>query len=532
MDQIWWKKSIIYHIYPRSFYDSNGDGIGDIQGIIQKLPYLVGLGIDAIWLSPIYRSPQTDFGYDVSDYMDIDPIFGQMSDFDELIELCHQNGIRLIMDLIMNHTSTQHPWFVESAASEQNPKRDWYIWQANTNTKPINNWMSAFGGSAWSLDKTTNSWYLHSFTPEQPDLNWRNKDMSQAYFDMVEFWLRKGVDGFRLDVVNMIVKDKSFRNNPLYFNIPFFQKHKYNRNRASTFEIIKKLRSIVDQYNERVLIGEVYVSPPGSPKIVRRFIKLGKKRLHLAFDFSIIFKRFTAKNYFKYLKKLSKKQSGIEWACHVFSNHDLGRSYNRFPLTFSKEKKAKMQAVFQFTIPGTPFVYYGEELGLSNAKVPKSYLQDPLGKKYWPIYSGRDQYRNPMPWTSGKHSGFTIDKPWLPIARVNASKNVQNQIHNPNSMWVLYNSLIELKKHKQALITGSLEFYIEGKNGILAYSRSDNHQSILVIINFNYTSRRIELPSDAIYDLVFGTSMQAQANIISHRIDCQGLSATILERRE
>jgi len=491
---VWWKHGVIYHIYPRSFYDSNNDGIGDLQGIIKKLSYLVELGIDAIWLSPIYESPMIDFGYDVSDFKSISIEYGSINDFKELIDKAHQFGIKIIMDLIMNHTSNKHPWFIESSSSLTNSKRDWYIWKESNNNNKPNNWLSAIGKSAWELDKTTNQYYLHSFFKEQPDLNWRNNEMQEAFFNDIKYWLNIGVDGFRLDVVNFIVKDLKFRNNPIFMWINLFQKHIYNRNRPKSYKIIKKLRKLVNEHNDKVLIGEIYVFPPGDSKTAASYLN-NKKGLNLTFDFSLIFKKWGAKSYYKYLENWYNNIPKKSWPCNVLSNHDLNRAFNRGLFDIKNEEKAKISAVFILTIKGTPFIYYGDEIGMINGKIKKSEIKDPLGKKYWPFYKGRDKSRTPMQWNSEYYSGFTCSKPWLPINHDFKEKNVENQKSQEKSILALYISIIKLRKKYPSLSMGSFIPLHKGENGIISYYRVYKNEKLFVILNFTNKNKKININS-------------------------------------
>ena len=321
----WWKSGVIYQIYPRSFYDSNGDGVGDIQGIIQKIEYLRNLGIDAIWLSPLNRSPMYDYGYDISDYYAVDPLFGTTEDFHLLIDRMHDQGIRVIMDMVLNHTSHLHPWFLSSRSSRMNPKRDWYIWQDGENGRPPNNWRSVFGGSAWKWDELTRQYYLHSFLEEQPDLNWRNADLKKAMFDMIVHWLDSGVDGFRLDAVNWLIKDRRFRNNPAVPGAPFFQKHLYDRNRYETHDILKELRRTLDGYKDRMAVGEAFTLPPGNPALSAGYLGNGDDELDLAFDFSLMYRSWDALRFYRSLRRWMNHIPEKGWPCHVLSNHDQPR---------------------------------------------------------------------------------------------------------------------------------------------------------------------------------------------------------------
>jgi alpha-glucosidase len=490
---IWWKHGVIYHIYPRSFKDSGGDGIGDIRGIISKLNYLSDLGVDGIWLSPVYVSPMVDFGYDVSDYREIDPVYGTLEDFKMLIEAAHDLGIRIICDMILNHTSDRHPWFLESRASKENPKRDWYIWKDGRNGRPPNNWKSAMGGSAWEFDEITGQYYCHSFFKEQPDLNWRNPCLAGAFFDEIKFWLDFGVDGFRLDVINFIVKDKKFRDNPYFFGIPVFQRHIFTRNRPKSHKIVRELRKLVDRYPDRVLVGEIYTLPPGNSKIAASYLANGNG-IHMAFDFSLIFCKWDARKYYECIHAMYSHIPEQGWPCNVLSNHDLFRSFDRFPWRLFKVEKARVAAALLLTLRGTPFIYYGEEIGMRNTRISYRNIQDPLGKRFWPLFSGRDKARTPMQWNSAKNAGFTDGDPWLPVNVDAANRNVENQEKDEMSLLNFYRKLISIRKSHPALREGRWVPLIAGQNGILAYARIYNDQRITVVLNFTGRKKRISLP--------------------------------------
>jgi alpha-glucosidase len=491
---VWWKHGIFYHIYPRSFYDSNNDGIGDIRGITQKLDYLYNLGVTAIWISPLYLSPMQDFGYDVMDYRKIDPIFGTLDDFKYLLTKAHILGIRVIMDLIMNHTSSLHPWFLESRSSKDNPKREWYIWRDGRKKKKPNNWRSAFGTSAWEYDEHTGQYYLHSFFKEMPDLNWRNKELKKAFFDEVRFWLDLGVDGFRLDVINMIVKDKKFRNNPLFFGIPWIQKHVYTRNRPKSQRITRLLRKLLDEYDDRMCVGEIYTMPPGDPSISADYLGKGNDSIHLAFDFSLIFQPWNARKFYRCIKNWYEQIPENGWACNVLSNHDLFRSNSRFGRKKNIIEKSRIMAVLLLTLKGTPFIYYGEEIGMTNGKLNRSQIADPLGKRFWPFFKGRDRARTPMQWNTGLNAGFSSSAPWLPVNQNYLALNVEVESADTESILNLYKKLIRLHHSNTILQSGDWVPSITGEKGIFAYFRMLDGDKIFVLLNFRNRPGRIFLP--------------------------------------
>jgi len=473
--------------------DSNGDGIGDLQGIISKLDYLAELGIDGIWLSPVFLSPKVDFGYDVSDYRKIDTEYGTLDDFKALLEKAHSLGIKVISDMILNHTSDQHPWFLESSSSRYNQKRHWYIWRDGYRGGPPNNWKAAVGGGAWTHDKRTGQYYYHSFFKEQPDLNWRNPLLPGLFFGEMKFWLDLGVDGFRLDVINLIAKDKKFRDNPYLFGIPFFQSHKFTRNRNKSRKIVMELRKLVNKYEDRVLVGEIYTMPPGNSEIAASYLANGEG-IHMAFDFSLIFRSWNAAKYVKCIQDWYSNIPENGWPCNVLSNHDLFRSINRFPWRRYKQEKAEIAAALLLTIRGTPFIYYGEEIGMRNTWVGYKDIRDPLGKRFWPFFTGRDRARTPMQWNPGKHAGFTSGTPWLPLNPDYPERNVEKQLSRGDSLLNLYRDIIKIRKAYPALQSGRWVPLIAGHKGILAYARILAGERIVVMLNFSARKRWIDLP--------------------------------------
>jgi alpha-glucosidase len=528
-DWIWWKHGVIYQILVRSFYDSDGDGIGDIKGIIQKLDYLSDLGVTALWLSPIFESPMYDQGYDVRDYLEIDPRYGTLEDFIVLLDKAHERGIRIILDMVLNHTSHFHPWFLESRSSDSNAKRDWYIWRDGEKGKPPNNWRSAFGGSAWEWDEKTQQYYLHSFLKEQPDLNWRNPDLKEEFSLIFRKWLNLGVDGFRLDVINSIIKDKKFRDNPWEFRFPFFQNHRFNRNRPKSIKIVKWLRELIDEYPDRIMVGEVYTIPPGNAVTVASYLGNGKNALHMAFDFSLIFSRWNARRYYKAIKKWYKHIPKKGWPCHVLSNHDLHRSINRYGILRDKSQKAKVAAVMLLTLKGTPFLYYGEEIGMENIRLKRREIDDPVGKKFWPIYSGRDQARSPMQWNTNKHAGFTRGKPWLKVANNYLMKNVKIQNEDEESILTTYKKLIGIRQNKTALQFGNWEPVAKGHQGILTYLREYQESMLFIALNFSSRKKAIRMPGRSPWDVLFSTHPSSRDKIVIGKHDLAGYEAVVFE---
>jgi alpha-glucosidase len=529
-DTLWWKSGVVYQIYPRSFYDSNDDGIGDIKGITAKLDYLSWLGIDAIWLSPVNTSPMYDFGYDISDYYDIDDCYGTLDDFKELIGEAHKLGIKIIMDLVVNHTSHMHKWFIESRSSKDNRRRDWYIWHEGRNGKVPNNWRSAFGGSAWEFDPHTGEYYLHSFLKEQPDLNWRNSEMRKSIYKMMRFWLDMGVDGFRLDVVNWFVKDKKFRNNP--FTIKPFdpEKHKYDRNRPEVHDYIRELRSVVNEYENRMTVGEVFTLPPGSPALAASFLGNDNDELHLTFDFSIMYRLWSARRFYNCIKKWYKALPEGGWPCNVLSNHDQPRSRSRFMGGADSENRARVAAVFLLTIKGTPFLYYGEELGMKNARLSRGDIVDPLGRRYWPVYRGRDCSRTPMLWNTRSNAGFSQGRPWLPVDSGYKNINVRSQMNDRYSILNLYRNVLHLRRKYKALNEGDIVPVMKGFKGVLAYLRIYGDERFFIALNFSSKEKRVHAEERGQWRVMFSTHRTRYEHFTSLNITLAPYEAMIVMR--
>lgn len=499
----WWQTGIIYQIYPRSFLDSDGNGIGDLKGIIEKLDYLNdgtenSLGIDAIWLSPIYESPMKDHGYDISDFRAIDPIFGKDEDFDGLIEAVHKRGMKIIMDLVVNHTSNQHPWFIESSSTLNNPKRDWYIWK----DRIINNWFSEFSlRSSWNLDTNTNTYYYGFFTKEQPELNWRNTEVRKCIYDIIRYWFQRGVDGFRLDVVNYYIKDDQFRNNPWQLKIkpPELQNHIYDRNRPEIYEILKEFRKIADTYPDKMLIGEVYTS---DANLAVSYQGNGMDMLHMAYNFDFLFQPFSASAFYEAAIKWYDLLPPNGWPNFTLSNHDQPRHYSRYAKTMESISRAKVAAGMLLTLKGTPTIYYGEEIGMENKKLTKQQLKDPMGLRYYPLYKGRDKSRTPMQWNGRPNAGFSTGKPWLPVHKNYLKNTVDIQEARANSVLHVYKRLIWLRKEYAALSQGDIVFYHKGEREVLGYKRHYHDEAIYVYLNFSNVTReivRMALEEEVIY---------------------------------
>lgn len=493
----WWQKGVIYQIYPRSFQDGNGDGIGDLPGIISRLDYLNdgtprSLGVDALWISPCYPSPMVDFGYDVSDYVNIDPMFGSMDDFKLLLSEAHLRGIKVIMDLVINHTSDAHPWFVESRSSSNNPKRDWYLWHPGKNGRKPNNWFAAFElKSAWWWDEVTREFYLATFTRHQPELNWRSPKLKEAVFDVVRFWLELGVDGYRMDVANWYVKDDQWRSNPWHMSLkpPDIQRHIYDRNRPETHEVCREIRRIVDRYEDRMLVGEIYAE---DPRIPAQYYGQNDE-LHLAFNFSFLFQKWSARAFHREIERWNMSLPEGGWPNYTLSNHDQPRHFYRYRKDPWTDARARAAAAMLLTLRGTPFIYYGEEIGMTQGEIPWKERKDPLGVKGWPFLKGRDGERSPMQWDSSAGAGFTRGKPWLPVNPDYPVKNVASQFDDPHSLLSFYRRLIWLRKETPALAVGDYRSLIERPRDFLLYRRSLGEEAVYIAINFSHKRLHLDL---------------------------------------
>lgn len=527
----WWKTGIIYEIYPRSFKDTNNDGVGDLRGIIECLDYLnngteESLGVDAIWITPFYPSPLHDFGYDVQDYCGIDPIYGTMDDFDELLEKAHQRNIRIIIDLVFNHSSHLHSWFQESSSSRDNPKRDWYIWRDGKSywRKP-NNWKAFFGGPTWTYDAITGQYYLHTFLKEQPDLNWRNREVQKALFKIVRYWLRKGVDGFRLDVINLIYKDLELRSNPCCFGRrPFeMQRHIYDRNQPEAHKALHELRQLVDSYGDKMLVGEITLDKFEDAQVAARFYGEKNDELHLAFNFDFLHRPWTAKAFREAVAFWEKTLPEGGWPNYVLSNHDFPRHFSRYAKRGVSEKRARIAALMLLTLRGTPFLYYGEEIGMRNVFIPRWKFQDPVGKRYWPFHPGRDEERTPMQWDDSENAGFTKNKPWLPIAKDFQRVNVAKQKNDPDSLFSFYRKLIWFRKKNKTLQSGNYRV-IEGLDErIFAYVREDEEKKYMIVLNFSSKPLTINLKNYSLSgEVLISTIKKSERKKLHNKLKIDG----------
>jgi alpha-glucosidase len=494
-DFLWWRDGIIYQIYPRSFADSNNDGIGDLPGIISKLDYLQDLGVDAIWLSPVYPSPDVDFGYDVADYTDIDPKFGSMKDFEHLIKGAKKRNIHIIMDLVLNHTSDQHHWFQESIKSKDNPYHDWYLWKDPLpNGDPPNNWTSVFGGSAWEYVPELDQYYYHMFYKEQPDVNWRNPEVRQAMLDVFRFWLKKGVDGFRLDVFNCYFKDEHFRDNPVKFGLRAFdrQEHVYDVSQPEMYPLLEEIRGILDQFSERYAVGETFIADPEATATY-----CSENRLHAAFNFDFAHNRWHPQRFLESAVSWYDALPEDAWPNNFLSNHDMPRTATRYCFG-EDDRRAKVAAAMLLTLRGTPFLYYGEEIGLRDIPIrKKSDVKDPIGKTFWPFHKGRDGCRAPMQWDSTPHAGFSDETPWLPVHENYPRRNVRVQQAEPESILNFVKALIAIRKAEPALQKGTFIPLVEKPRHVMAFLRRHGEDDLMVILNFSSRQLHFDLPSGA-----------------------------------
>lgn len=516
----WWKSTTVYQIYPRSFSDSNGDGIGDLQGVIERLDYLERLGVETLWMSPFYRSPQADFGYDISDYFSVAPEYGTREDAQRLIEAVHARGMKIVFDMVLNHTSEQHPWFLDSKSSTQATKRDWYIWRDGRKAHgkaPPNNWRSMLGGSGWHYDAATEQWYWASFLPFQPDLNYRNPEVKAAMLEVVRYWFHHGVDGLRLDVFNALYKDASFADNPRSLRlIPtednphgFFQRNLHTIDHPDTLAFARELRAVADEYTQppRFLVGEVF----GSPLSLRRYCGADADGLHLVFLFKAMRTRLSARAVRELVLEIEQAFPEPYMPTYVFGNHDRPRLIHRLG---DHDEKAKLLAMLQLTVRGVPFIYYGEEIGMRHHQFPLAMGLDPIAARFrfvpqWVanhvrglgMLLNRDECRSPMQWDAGHHAGFALESavPWLPLHPKAREINVAAQENQPDSLLSCYRGLLMLRKQSRALSRGRLELMDarELPLDVLGYRRIDesgeSHETAYVFLNFSAHPRTLDL---------------------------------------
>jgi alpha-glucosidase len=487
----WWHHAVFYEVYPRSFADSNNDGIGDLKGITSKLDYLKQLGVSAIWISPCFPSPQVDFGYDVSDYENIDPMYGTLADFDQLIAQGKKRGIKVILDFVPNHTSDQHKWFQESKSSRTSPKRDWYIWRDGKGpNEPPNNWTSTFGGSAWKLDPTTGQYYYHYFYAEQPDLNWRNPEVKKAMLDQMRFWYKRGVAGFRLDAVDSLFEDPDLKDNPALpgtdkFGMPN-TKEIYNKKLPEVHDVLRDMRKVADEYGA-VLIGETWTQNVAQ---LKEYYGEHNNELQMPMDLMMTeFKPFAAPVFREHIGAVEGTGG---WPVFVITNHDIVRSYTRWGDGVHNDDIAKVAAAMYQLLRGTTIMYYGEEIGMENND-PKSKdeVKDPIGRRGWPLEKGRDGERTPMQWNDGKNAGFTTGTPWLPIPPSYKTHNVETEAKDQNSILNFYRQLLMLRKQEAALRDGEYIPLNPDDPNVFTFLRRYKDEAVLVVLNMSASEQKV-----------------------------------------
>ncbi len=499
---LWWRGAVIYQVYPRSLMDSNADGIGDLPGIISKLDYIASLGVDAIWISPFFRSPMKDFGYDISDYRDIDPIFGTLADFDELIAQAHARNLKIIIDQVLSHTSDQHQWFAESRESINNPKTDWYVWaDASADGGPPNNWLAIFGGSAWEWEPRRCQYYLHNFLKSQPDLNYHCAAVREQILQEVEFWLKRGVDGLRLDAINFCYHDKELRSNPFKpieerkgrgfreDNPYAFQRHIYDNTRPENIAFLESLRALMDRYPGSVTLGEI--SAEDSLKTMAEYTE-GNSRLHMAYSFELLVDKLSA-SYIRETVETLEKNLSEGWPCWSIGNHDVVRVMSRWGGENPNPALAKTLNQMLMSLRGSVCSYQGEELGLTEAVIEQQQLQDPYGITFWPRFKGRDGCRTPMPWAGAeKNAGFSAAKTWLPVSPAHFSCAVDVQEDNKNSVLNAYRKFMQWRKQQPALLWGDITF-LDAPEDVLLFVRHYEQQTIMAAFNLAPTSAIVPL---------------------------------------
>jgi alpha-glucosidase len=506
----WWQRGVVYQIYPRSFMDSNGDGTGDLPGITSRLDYLEWLGVDAIWISPIFPSPMADFGYDVSNYTDVEPLFGSLSDLDQLIAEAHRRGIRIILDYVPNHTSDQHAWFLESRASRDSPRRDWYIWRdPRPGGGPPNNWLSAFGGGAWEWEAATSQFYYHAYLKEQPDLNWWNPAVRTAMYDVLRFWLERGVDGFRIDALRQLVKDKQLRDNPpnpewspgenpYHSLLPI-----YSTDQPELMDIIHRFREVTDEYDDRVLIGELWLP---IERLVAYYGRQGRG-LHLPFNFHLILTPWKARLISALIETYEAALPTTAWPNWVLGNHDRSRVASRVGAA-----QARVAAMLLLTLRGTPTVYNGDEIGMRDVPIPPALVRDPVERNMPGLGLGRDPERTPMQWDAGDYAGFSTTTPWLPLADDYATVNVAWQREDPRSMLSLHRRLIQLRRSRAALSVGSYrQAYTD--DDVLVYMREAEGERVFVALNLSSRPRALAWSPEAGRRVVLSTHLDREEDV-------------------
>ena len=501
IDASWWRGAVIYQIYPRSFLDTNGDGVGDLPGIIQRLDYVASLGVDAIWIAPFFRSPMADFGYDIADYRDVDPLFGTLDDFDQLLAKAHGLGLKVMIDQVLSHTSDQHAWFKASRESQDNAKADWYVWaDAKPDGSAPNNWLSIFGGGAWKWEPRRGQYYLHNFLSSQPDLNFHNPDVRAAVLDNVRFWLDKGVDGLRLDAINFCFHDRQLRDNPpkpkekrvgrgFSPDNPYaFQYHLYNNTQPENLDFLGELRDLLDRYPTAVTLGEI--SSEDSLATMAEYTR--DHRLHMGYSFELLSSDFSAAHIRNTVQQL-EAQMHDGWPCWAISNHDVERVLTRWGNGNASPRLANLLTAMLCSLRGSVCVYQGEELGLTEAEVPFESLRDPYGITFWPNFKGRDGCRTPLPWDNSAFSGFSKATPWLPIDEAHKALAVAHQEANPDSVLNGFRRFMQWRATQPALHLGHIRF-LDTPEPVLAFVRNHADERVLAVFNLGKQPQSFALP--------------------------------------
>lgn len=533
----WWQHGIIYQIYPRSFKDSNGDGIGDLQGIISQLDYLTWLGVDALWLSPFYPSPMADFGYDITDYCNVDPIFGDLETCDTLIEQAHQRDLKVIIDFVPNHTSDEHPWFLTSRSSRHNSKRDWYIWADPTpDGSPPNNWLSVMGGSAWEWDGSTAQYYLHTFLKQQPDLNWRNPAVKAAMFDVIRFWLDRRIDGFRVDAAHYILKDPDLRDNPPNLSAQRVlhkpmgdydsQLHLYDNGHTDVHTVYRELRHMLDLYSTtrpRFLIGEVHIF---DRQVWASYYGVDLDELHMPFNFDLLNAAWNAQAIRQSVEALEAHLPPGAWPNHVLGNHDEPRIINR-----AGPALARLVMLLLLTLRGAPTLYYGDEIGMHNGDIPPEQVRDPMEKSMPGLGLGRDPERTPMQWDSSPNAGFCSPgtQPWLPIPADYQQINVTVEREDPYSLLTLTRRLIELRRSQPALSIGSYRAIDGVPDDCFVYLRQSGSQHYLIALNFSGQEQIVKMPEMGNGRILLSTNLDREEPVDLAFLRLRGEEGSVLE---
>lgn len=531
----WWKGAVIYQIYPRSFQDTSGDGVGDLPGILARLDYVASLGVDAIWISPFFTSPMADFGYDIADFRGVDPLFGTLDDFDDVLAKAHSLGLKVMIDQVLSHCSVEHPWFLESRSSRNNPKADWFVWaDAKPDGTPPNNWLSIFGGVAWTWEPRRGQYYLHNFLSSQPDLNFHNPDVRAAQLDNLKFWLDRGVDGFRLDSINFPYHDAQLRDNPpkppelrtgrgFSADNPYaFQYHVYNNTQPENLGLLEDVRTLLNRYPDAGALGEI--SSEDSLATTAEYCT--PTRLHMGYSFELLTESCSP-TYIRQTVEALEAKLTEGWPCWAISNHDVQRAVSRWGGAQADDALAKQLLALVCSLRGSVCLYQGEELGLPEADVPFAALQDPYGKAFWPNFKGRDGCRTPMPWTSAADAGFSDATPWLPIPRAHLARSVQQQEQDPDSVLHAARAFLHWRKTQPVLQLGGIRF-LDAPESVLAFERRHGDVRLWMLFNLSAQACQWEIPSGACLQQIPGiASPQINAGML--HMAGRGVACLVME---